>query len=161
MRSLTLLEAAIAVAVGGSVLAAAMPAFVRNLHASRLAEPIDGLGRIATRASALAHGAPPVTAYPESVPLTPEKVAQGEATIDPPGTWNHPSWRKLAFEWTVPHRYAFAFDSRNGADRAVFHARAHGDLDGDGVLSTFSISGESRQGGSPTTSALDVNREVE
>jgi hypothetical protein len=161
MRSLTPLEVAISIAVAGSVLAASTPAFVRNLHASRLTEPIDGLGRIAGRAAGLAAGAPAAAAYPESVPLTPEKVAQGESVSDPPGTWNHPTWRKLGFEWTVPHYYSFAFESRNAPDRAVFHARAHGDLDGDGVLSTFAISGESRQGGVPTNSALDVHREIE
>jgi hypothetical protein len=161
MRSLTPLETAIAVALAGSVLASAAPPFLRNLHASRLSEPIDGLGRIAARASVLAADAPRTAAYPESAPLTPEKVPQGEAMADPPGTWNHATWRRLGFEWLVPHYYSFAFESRNGPGRAVFHARAHGDLDGDGVLSTFAISGEAREGSEPTTSALDVHREIE
>jgi hypothetical protein len=161
VRSLTPLEAAVAVAIAGSVLAASAPAFLRNLHASRLAEPIDGLNRIATRATVLAAGVPAAAAYPESVPLTPEKVPQGASVDDPKGTWDHPTWQRLGFEWTVPHYFSFAFESRNAPGRSVFHTRAHGDLDGDGILSTFAISGEARDGAEPTTSALDVHREVE
>jgi hypothetical protein len=149
------------VALAGAVLAASVPTFVRNLHASRLAEPIDGLGRMATRATALAAGVPAAAAYPESVPLTPERVPAGDPVTDPAGTWDHPTWRRLGVEWTVPHYFSYAFESRNAPGRAVFHARAHGDLDGDGVLSTFAVGGESRDGAEPTTSALDVHREVE
>ncbi|HMR79722.1 MAG TPA: hypothetical protein PKD61_31660, partial [Polyangiaceae bacterium] len=56
MRSLSPVEAAAIVAVLGSVLATALPSFVRNLQASRMVEPIDGLSRIASRATALAAG---------------------------------------------------------------------------------------------------------
>jgi hypothetical protein len=161
MRSLTPVEAAVAVAVVGSLLATALPAFVRNLHASRLVEPIDGLNRIATRATALAAGRAAHAAYPETAPLTPESVPRGVRVTDPPGTWDHPTWRQLEFEWTVPHAFSFAFESQNAPGMARFTARAHGDLDGDGNLSTFSISGESRDGAEPGVGPMDITREVE
>lgn len=161
MRPLSPLEAAAAVALVASVLAATVPTFVRNLHASRLAEPMEGLQRIASRATALAAGAPPDSAYPESAPLTPASVPRGELVTDPPGTWDHPTWRLLDFRWTVPHAYSFEFESGNSSEESRFIARAHGDLDGDGVHSTFSIAGEVKRGQEPRILPMDVHREVE
>jgi hypothetical protein len=161
VRALTPVEAAVAVAVLGSVLATALPAFIRNLHASELVEPIDGLGRIATRATALAASHPTELAYPDSVPLTPADVPAGTRVQDPPGTWDHPTWRLLDFSFSVPHSFSFEFDSKNAPDVSVFLAKAHGDLDGDGSLSSFEISGETRTGGEPTIGQLDMYREIE
>jgi hypothetical protein len=161
VRSLTPVEAAIALAIGGSVFASAVPSFIHNLHASRLVEPVDGLNRIAMRATELAASQPAEFAYPESVPLTPSQVPRGERVTDPPGTWAHRTWRLLEFEWTVPHSFSFAFESKNAKGHAVFLARANGDLDGDGILSQFEIGGESQDGSEPTTSPMVVHREVE
>jgi len=164
MRSFSVLELALGLAVGGSVLAVFLPTFLNNVHASRVNEPVDGLKRLAQRATALAAGRSIESAYPESVGLTPAKVARGEPVLDPPGTWEHPTWRRLNFGFTVPHSYSFTFESKlpAGAEgRAEFVGRAFGDLDGDGGLSTFEISGESRQGQTPMVRPLVVRREVE
>jgi hypothetical protein len=104
-------------------------------------------------------------------------VPRGERVVDPPGTWRHPTWVRLDFSMQdVPHAFSFAFESQNAAPpgaapsqvptdaprgRARFTARAHGDLDGDGSLSTFQISGEMREGGEPTTLPIVIYREVE
>ncbi len=161
MRSLTPVEAAAAVAIVGSLLASALPAFVKNLHASRLVEPIDGLGRIATRATALAAGRAAELAYPASIGLTPAQVPRGQRVSDPAGTWDKATWRELDFSFSVPHSYSFAFDSHDAAGLATFTAVAHGDLDGDGVLSTFEIAGQSKDGEEPTTAPMEMYREVE
>jgi hypothetical protein len=161
LRPLTAVETAAAIALGGSLLAVTVPAFVRNLHASRLAEPIDGLNRIATRATAIAAGRPAAIAYPDTVGLTPSTVPSGKRVLDPPGTWDHPTWRRLDFEFTVPHAFSFGFESHAAKGNANFRAVAHGDLDGDGVLSTFALGGESRDGSEPTVTPLEVTREVE
>ena len=161
MRPLSPVEAAVAVAIASSVLATALPAFVRNLRASELVEPIDGLGRLAMRATALAASHPTESAYPESAPLTPAQVPAGVRVQDPPGTWDHPSWRLLDFSFTVPHSFSFGFDSKNAPDVSVFLARAQGDLDGDGSLSHFEISGETRTGGEPSIGRLEMYREIE
>jgi hypothetical protein len=154
-------ETAAAIALGGALLAVTVPAFVRNLHASRLAEPIDGLNRIATRATVLAATRPAEIAYPETVGLTPSTVPQGKRVLDPPGTWNHPTWRRLDFELGVPHAFSFSFESHDAPGLASFRAVAQGDLDGDGVLSTFALGGESGDGSEPTVTPLEVTREVE
>lgn len=161
MRALTAVETAVALAVGGSLLAVMVPAFARNLHASRLAEPLEGLERIAARATALAAGRPAEMAYPVSVGLSPSAVPRGRRTVDPPGTWNHETWRRLDFEVTVPHAFSFSFESHNGKGAATFRAVAHGDLDGDGLLSTFALGGQSSDGAEPTVTPLEVIRAVE
>ncbi len=161
MRSVTPLEAAVAVAVAGAVLATALPSFVRNLHASKLVEPIDGLNRIAVRATSLATGRPVASAYPESVGLTPAEIPAGVRVTDPPGTWDHPTWRALEFEFSVPHSFCFAFESGGSADHAAFRAVARGDLDGDGSTSEISISGQSREAGPPSVAPMEMYREVE
>lgn len=161
MRSFTPLEAALAVAVVGSVLAATVPTFVSNVHASRLAEPVDGLKRIATRATWLAAGHAAEHAYPESVELTPAEVPKGVSVTDPPGTWDHPTWRRLQFGWDVEHAYSFAFESEAKPGVAVFRAVAHGDLDGDGLLSTFEVRGMTRDGAEPVTFPMSIYRELE
>ena len=51
------------------------PAFLKNLRASRLTEPMDRLAFIASRATALAAGRPVESAYPGSAPLTPVSCA--------------------------------------------------------------------------------------
>jgi hypothetical protein len=44
---------------------------------------------------------------------------------------------------------------------ARFTARALGDLDGDGLFSTFKLEGEVVAGGAPVLFPLEMNREVE
>jgi hypothetical protein len=143
-RGLTAVEIAIGVAIAGSVLAVAVPAFVRELHASRLAEPVQGLQRIGAAAVAHAEGRPTQQAFPPSAPLTPSAPPKGTPAADPPGSWDTPTWTALGFRPSaegVPHAFAFRFDAELSPARSAFFARAHGDLDGDGALSTFEISG--------------------
>ena len=161
MRPLSLLEAAASVAVLGSVLAVGIPAFLRNLHASRLVEPMDGLAQIARSAAALAASQPDQPSYPESTSLTPTAVPAGVASKDPPGTWDQPTWRSLQFGFTTAHRYAFEFNSDQRGRRSRYRASAHGDLDGDGQLSDFSIQGEVSAGKAATTFPLEMHREIE
>lgn len=158
MRSLTPVEAALVVAVCGSVLAVGIPAFVRDLHASRLVEPIDGLNRIA--AAAAEHAATDGR-YPESAPLTPRDVPAGAPALDPPGVWDHPTWVSLGLRFERPHSYSFEFDSERRGRRSKYVATAQGDLDGDGQLSEFSVRGEVSGGRAPLTLPIEMRREVE
>jgi len=158
MRALTL---AVVVSLGGTVAATMIPTFLRNVHASRMSEPVEGLKRIAARATLRASGLPTESAYPESVPFTPEVTPRAELVLDPPGTWDAPTWRALDFGFDAPHGYSFSFESKNGEASSSFTARARGDLDGDGVTSSFEISGSVVRGGEPTVQPLEVHREVE
>jgi len=147
-RGMTAVELAVSFAIGGSLVAVAVPAFLRNLHASKLVEPVDGLTAIAEGATAYAKTHDLAHAYPGSAPLTPSAVPRGTREVDPPGAWEQPTWKTLSFraaEEGVPHAFAFAFDSTNGAMRSSFVATAHGDLDGDGLTSTFEMRGHEDQ----------------
>lgn len=161
VRPWSLLEAAASVAVLGSLLAVGVPAFLRNLHASRLVEPMEGLAHIARAAAAAAAAQPEQRAYPTSVALTPAVVPAGIASKDPAGTWEQPTWVRLDFRFTTPHRYAFEFESERRHRRARYRASAHGDLDGDGQLSDFSVQGEASEGRAPITFPLEMHREIE
>jgi hypothetical protein len=156
-----LLEAAASVAVAGSVLAVGVPAFLRNLHASRLVEPMDGLAQIARSAAAIAASRPEQPSYPDSAPLTPAVVPAGIAVKDPAGTWDEPTWRSLQFGFSTAHRYAFEFSSNQRGHRARYKAVAHGDLAGDGQLSDFSSQGEASAGKAPLTFPVEMHREIE
>lgn len=187
VRSLSPVEAALCVAVAGSVLAVGVPAFVRNLHASRLVEPIDGLNRIAAKAAAraatengegseaeveaTAEGSESALvkeraregrgAYPPSVGPTPAAVPLGSPALDPPGSWEHPSWKELEFGFSRPHSYQFEFQSEVRGRKSRYRAIARGDLDGDGQTSEFALRGEATPGADPRTFPLEMNREIE
>ena len=96
-RSRSALEFAVAIAVGGSLLAVALPSFLRNLSFSKLSEPIDGLDRIVTNALAYSHNRPQAISFPPSAPLTPAQVPRGETATDPPNAWKHLTWLSLKF----------------------------------------------------------------
>lgn len=161
VRKLGPVETAIAVAVGLSVVAVVIPVFVRNLRASRFVEPMDGLQHIAAQAAALGLARSAEGPYPATVDRTPAEVPHGRAVVDPPGTWDHETWRSLGFEQREAHYYSFSFQSRAQGGRVQYAAMANGDLDGDGELSLFSVAGEATAGGDANTEPLTLHREVE
>jgi hypothetical protein len=162
---LTAVEGAIVFAVGGSLAAVAIPAFVRELSASRFAEAMSGLERMSAAAVAYAQDRPVKEAFPPSAPLTPSVPPRGVREADPPGVWDHPTWRALDFRAVpegVPHFFAFGFDSALTPTRSTFVAHAHADLDGDGTRSTFEVRGHAAEGeGAVVEPGMVVLDEVE
>jgi len=158
------LELAAIFAVGGSVLAVAVPTFFRNLSASKLSEPIEGLDRLVTNAVAYAAVHPHEISFPPSAPLTPSQVPRGTRSVDPPDAWEHLTWKSLDFRFDQEHAFSFQFDSQLDPTTQVmrFVATSHGDLDGDGSLSTFEVRGE-RLPGQPARvmPGMFIDREVE
>jgi hypothetical protein len=149
VRRFTALELAIAFALVGSLLAVAVPTFVREVHASRLVEPVDGLQRIGASALVYAKGHPVAQGFPPGAPLTPPSPPRGRCDVDPPGAWDHPTWLALEFRPAppdAPHCFAFSFDSALSPSLSTFRAQAHGDLDGDGIPSTFELTGRYADG---------------
>jgi hypothetical protein len=166
-RRITPVELAIAIALVGSLLAIAVPTFAREVHASRFVEPVDGLERMGASAVAYGHAHPVAQGFPPSAPMTPALPPRGHCEVDPPGTWDQATWTTLDFRPTppgTPHCYAFGFDSTVSPTRAVFRATAHGDLDGDGLLSTFEVTGHYADGdvtGATLDRGMFVDSEVE
>jgi hypothetical protein len=164
MRSFSALEFSAAFAIGGTVLAVAIPAFLKNLSASKLSEPIEGLHRMVSNAVGYANAHPQEISFPPSAPLTPAQVPRGIRVTDPPEAWKHLTWMSLQFKFDRPHAFSFKFDSdmdpATGAMRFV--AKSHGDLDGDGTLSTFEVRGERAPGQAPRVlPGMFIDREVE
>jgi hypothetical protein len=166
-RRLSLLELAVAWAVGGSLLAVAVPTFVREVHASRMVEPVEGLQRIGAAAVAYARAHPVAQGFPPSAALTPASPPRGRCEADPPGAWDTPTWRALDFRAApegAPHCFAFSFESTLSATKSTFRAQAHADLDGDGIPSTFEITGHYVEGdpkGPQVDPGMIVESEVE
>jgi hypothetical protein len=166
-RRLSPVELAIGFALVGSLLAIVVPTFAREIHASRTVEPVDGLHRIGAGAVAYALDRSVAEAFPPTAPLTPPAVPRGRCEADPPALWDQPTWRALEFTPAPagsPHCFAFSFDSALSPARSAFRAQAHGDLDGDGVVSTFEISGHDVSGdatGPAVDPGMYVDSEIE
>lgn len=184
---ITFVEGAIGLSLALSVAAVAVPAFVRNLVSSKLVEPVDGLGRIGSAACALVAAG---QAVPPSAPLTPAEVPRGQRVVDPPATWESPTWRALAFhpsENGAPHAFSFVFDDTTTAQaqrasgpaalpnlptngpvmpplpvlHPSFAAASHGDLDGDGVTSSFEIHSQPSTGDAAGPLQVDPEMYIE
>jgi hypothetical protein len=149
-RRFTAIELAIAFALTGSLLAVAVPTFVREVHASRFVEPVEGLQRIGAAAVAYGRLHPIAQGFPSSAPMTPPVPPRGRCEADPPELWEaQPTWAALDFRPApagTPHCYAFGFESTLSPSRSLFRADAHGDLDGDGIVSTFEMTGRYVEG---------------
>ena len=127
---LTAVEAAALFAVGAGTLAVMVPSCLRTVRLSRTAEASENLERLSRSVMASDPARPLLAA-----PLTPAVVPRGAAASDAEGTWDHPAWKALGFSLDEPHWYAYRVDVDDPA-RTV-RVVAHGDLDGDGVLSTY------------------------
>jgi hypothetical protein len=146
----TLVQLSTCVAVGAVLLAAILPGLRARVRASRTTEAVTRLGELYRRTQTYWAGQQvgPVAptrstlhTLPPPAPLTPATVPPGVAALDPPNTWDAPTWNALEFRCTNPHYFSYAFDSAGEGTSAWFTASAHGDLDGNGLLSTFERSG--------------------
>jgi hypothetical protein len=73
--------------------------------------------------------------FPPSAPPTPANVPSGNKYVPDASTWSHPTWKAIRFEMVSPTYYSYeVITSKDGHTATV---RAHGDLDGDGKLSTI------------------------
>lgn len=75
--------------------------------------------------------------FPASVPRTPAEVPCGDKVAPDYRQWEHPTWQALNFSVSDPHYYSYQFDSAGAMDNGSFTASAFGDLDCDGIYSTF------------------------
>lgn len=172
LRGVSLVEASLAVALVGSVLAVFLPVFFRELRTSRIAEAPEQLAELSARSAAY-FGArvggersclPPET---EMAPGAPSSVAQ-EVDFSAEQTPGHETWSALEFQPPRPIFFSYQFvPTRAGCgltDEPVeVVLRAYGDLDGDGRLSTFErlASTESEDGSLTSRGALHVTDRTE
>ncbi len=128
--------------------AMALPAMVRRLYSSLTVEASDGLDKIKAGARLYfqadhydSNGNLLPKRFPASTHTVPPAPPCGRTVSTPATVWDKAGWGKLQFAITDRHRYSYSFVSAGTNTRAVYTARALGDLDCDGKLSTFELRG--------------------
>jgi hypothetical protein len=154
MMRLTAVEAASVFAVVAGSLAVIVPACLRTVRVSRTAEASLNLERLTRAVVAL-----PPAASLASTPLTPTAVPRGAPVVDSADTWDHPTWKALGFSLDEPHWYAYRVEVDGPARRVS--VVAHGDLDGDGMLSTYTRTATRDATGWVASPALVIDSDLE
>jgi type IV pilus assembly protein PilA len=130
-----------------------MYGFAYYVRRAKTAEAVGNVGAIAQAAAAYyndsdAHqpaGTKPEQAkamrhFPaparQTVPSDPAAV-RGKKYQSAIGDWSVSPWTELQFKITQPQCYAYNYDSAGSGSSAIATITANGDLDGDGILSTY------------------------
>ena len=144
----------------GVIAAVSIPAFVKYMKKSKTSEARAMVMRLHTGATSAA--AAGVLPGPSAGPTPPPGACcqQGETCAPDPALWAGEPWRSLGFSIDDPHRYSYQYELAPGGKR--FTVRAIGDLDCDGVFSTFQASGELGPGGESAGSPrVEITDELE
>jgi type IV pilus assembly protein PilA len=145
-RGFTLIELMIVVAILAVLAAVAIPAFVQYFKRAKTTEAVDKLAYLYRMSSTYATGervtrgtsaTTVAVQFPVQQSQTPAIIPAGVRSLDAPGTWSADTWQALSFSISDPHYYSYEYQSSGTGAAAAFTARALGDLDGDGTLSTF------------------------
>ncbi len=129
-------------------------AFSKYKARSMASEAMVTIRRIADGASVYAmeervDPADPMTVKTGPPPAAPMTPAAGSCCKEPEGTcapdkgnWDHEGWKAVNFEPDHPHRYSYEVEVKG----QTVTVRAVGDLDCDGILSTYESVGTMKDG---------------
>jgi type IV pilus assembly protein PilA len=166
-RGFTLVELMIVVAIIGVLSALALYGVSRYLKHAKSAEATANLGSIENGARqqyqretswGVADSQLFVHTFCPTTALTPSVVPKSAKAMTPTSVWLSDGWTCLKFNVGEPQYYAYQHVSNSSTGTAAsYTASAYGDLDGNGVQSTFELSGH----GGPLGDAIrDVFRVV-
>jgi len=144
----TLIELMIVVAIIGILAAVAIPAFMRYIRNAKTTEATVNLRKIFDGAAAYYSDEHSNRAgnildrqFPASVTSTPAAsgCVNGESKKIAPDAnlWRQPTWVAVNFGIDDPFMFQYDFESVGTGVGSAFTAGAHGDLDCNGILSTF------------------------
>lgn len=170
---LSLIEAALLLCLIAVVLAVFVPTFLRRVRTNKINEAAELLGEMSRRTNAYYDTAWPTLGRhclpPEAGP-TPSAPAEDPEAVDffSPDAAGHATWEGLGFQPNRTIRFSYRYaPSEHGCglpgsakDVSVVF-RAEGDLDGDGVRSTFERSAAVGRDGFMPAKALLVHRRTE
>ena len=133
------------VVIIGVLASIAIPSFMRSVRRARASEATMNLRRMFDSSVAYfddyradADGNIVPTQFPDTATPSPPLTLVGDKPMEPDTThWSGQTWQALNFTIGDPHYYAYQYDSVGTQNSAQFTASAFGDLDGDGVYSTF------------------------
>jgi type IV pilus assembly protein PilA len=128
------------VAIVGVLSAVAIPAFMKYIKKSKTSEARQFVKKLydgGRKLSLEQGGQLPPSAGP-TPPLGSCCAGAAEGKCMPnPALWENPTWTALQFSVDDPHYYSYEWQT----DGKEFKVRAYGDLDCDGIYSTFEIYG--------------------
>ena len=167
----TLIELMIVVAIIGILAAVAIPQFMKYIKKSKTTEAINAVKKLydggkayfAEEYTIRTSGAPIPRQFPASVATTPavdQCCTDGGKCIPNSALWTEPSWLALKYSMDDPHYYWYTFTSAGTVNTSEFSAAGNGDLDCDGIYSTFEAIGRVNASGEVTGTAT-VYRENE
>jgi type IV pilus assembly protein PilA len=167
-RGITILEVMMVVAIVGVIAALATVGLSGYMRHAKTAEATRSLGMIET-ASRQQYARPTMLTDEKFVhtfcptgPLTPPAVPKARKIKIDPALWADPSWKCLMFTLPDPQFYSYRYVS-NGLDgtSALYSASAYGDLDGDGMTSTYQLTGKGAANGEAERVSLTITHEDE
>lgn len=152
----TIFELLNLLALVGVLSAVGMYALARYVRHSKTAEAIGSLSTLAAQSSAFyeaSDATQPVGSTPDnahamrhfppssatSVPPTLDDV-RGRKYQSATADWGASPWHELQFSIPQPQYYAYSYAAEGSGATAKATASAKGDLDADGILSTYAIS---------------------
>ena len=147
-RGFTLIELLVVVAIVGILAAIAIPSFMRYIQKAKTSEAREMLQKMYVQGRAYyleTFGSHEVGGvphqFPRSVAMTPATTCCNQRGKCPPiaSLWEEPTWIALHFSMDDPHYYRYEFVSGGTGLSATFTARAQGDLDCDGLESTYEM----------------------
>ena len=145
-RGFTLIELMIVVAIVGLLSAIAVPSFIKYMHRARTSEASQQLEKIynAARIYFIERQVPDSQAPTPAVTCCAGGNSKGAVDA---AQWKVPTWEKLHFAIAESHYYRYEFVRTGVAAGSSFTARALGDLDCDGLYSTYEMGGAAQASG--------------